>query len=99
VEKEIKKIKKLTIALGSEGQFFCPFSLLKRARGRGGEAERELPKSWERVPNGLIFVNVYKKQEVRLDNLNKTLGKTALEKQGGKDYNPPRTQGKEAKKT
>jgi hypothetical protein len=44
-------------------------------------------------------VNVYKKMDVRLDNLNKTLGKTALEKRGGKDYNPPRTQGKEAKKT
>jgi hypothetical protein len=63
------------------------------------KAERELLKCWERVPNGLFFVNVYKKQEVHLDNLNKTLGKTALEKRGGKDYNPPRTQGKEAKKT
>jgi hypothetical protein len=66
---------------------------------RSTRPERELPKSWERVPKGLFFVNVYKKRDVRLDNLNKTLGKTALEKRGGKDYNPPRTQGKEAKKT
>jgi hypothetical protein len=63
------------------------------------KAERELPKSWERVPNGLFFVNVYKNRMVSLDNLNKTLGKSALEKRDGKDYNPRRTQGKEAKKT
>ena len=41
-------------------------------------------------------MKAYKKQLVRLENLNKTLGKSALETGRGKDYNPPRTQGKEA---
>ena len=38
----------------------------------------------------------YKNKAAHLDNLNKNLGKSALETGCGKDYNPPRTQGKEA---
>lgn len=38
----------------------------------------------------------HKNRPVYLENLNKTLGKSALETESGKDYNPPRTQGKEA---
>ena len=41
-------------------------------------------------------MKAHKKQHVHLENLNKTLGKSALETGRGKDYNPPRTQGKEA---
>ena len=43
-----------------------------------------------------MFVKSYKIEPVHLENLNKTLGKSALETGRGKDYNPPRTQGKEA---
>ena len=41
-------------------------------------------------------MKVYKLKLVHLDILNKTLGNSALETGSGKDYNPPRTQGKEA---
>ena len=41
-------------------------------------------------------MKVYKNMLVHLDILNKTLGNSALETGSGKDYNPPRTQGKEA---
>ena len=41
-------------------------------------------------------MKAYKNKPARLENLNKTLGKSALETGRGKDYNPPRTQGKEA---
>lgn len=41
-------------------------------------------------------MKVYKIKLVLLDILNKTLGNSALETGSGKDYNPPRTQGKEA---
>ena len=43
-----------------------------------------------------MFVKSYKNAPVHLWNLNKTLGKSALETGTGEDYNPPRTQGKEA---
>ena len=42
-------------------------------------------------------MKVYKTKLVHLDILNKSLGNSALETGSGKDYNPPRTQGKEAK--
>ena len=41
-------------------------------------------------------MKVYKTKLVHLDILNKSLGNSALETGSGKDYNPPRTQGKEA---
>ena len=41
-------------------------------------------------------MKVYKNMLVHLDILNKSLGNSALETGSGKDYNPPRTQGKEA---
>lgn len=41
-------------------------------------------------------MNLNKNKLAYLDKLNKTLGKSALENGSGKDYNPPRTQGKEA---
>ena len=41
-------------------------------------------------------MKVYKTKLVHLDILNKSLGNSALETGRGKDYNPPRTQGKEA---
>ena len=44
----------------------------------------------------LKFVKTNKNKPVHLENLNKSLGKSALESGSGKDYNPPRTQGKEA---
>ena len=43
-----------------------------------------------------IIVKIHKNRLTKLENMNKTLGKSALETGGGKDYNPPRTQGKEA---
>ncbi len=42
-------------------------------------------------------MKVYKTKLVHLDILNKSLGNSALETGRGKGYNPPRTQGKEAK--
>ena len=44
----------------------------------------------------MIIVNIYKNHVAKLEIVNKTLGKSALESGDGKDYNPPRTQGKEA---
>ena len=41
-------------------------------------------------------MKVYKTKLIHLDILNKSLGNSALETGSGKDYNPPRTQGKEA---
>ena len=41
-------------------------------------------------------MKAYKNKPVHLENMNKTLGKSALETGRRKDYNPPRTQGKEA---
>ena len=50
----------------------------------------------KKAPNPSKFVKAYKNKHVHLQKLNKTLGKSALETGRGKDYNPPRTQGKEA---
>ena len=41
-------------------------------------------------------MKVYKNSNIHLENFNKSLGKSALEFGHGKDYNPLRTQGKEA---
>ena len=41
-------------------------------------------------------MNSYKFKRTNLENLNKYLGKSALETGRGKGYNPARTQGKEA---
>ena len=44
----------------------------------------------------VLSSDLYKNELTYLENLNKTLGSLALETGSGKDYNPPRTQGKEA---